>query len=324
MNSSATSASVALGLVGEVEGLAVGEHAVAHLEDLRVGVARRRPPRRPRRTCRPTRPPRAGARAASAPPAAGCARASPARTPRAAAAARMRCSRSRSIAEKRPERKSITPSMRARYSSLRDVADARRLAALDVVVQARAAAAPARLGAGAGAEHEHLRQHLQRRAHALGVRVGPEVRAAGAVALAREVHARELLVERDRDERVGLVVAQADVEARPVLLDEALLGQQRLGLAGDHDALDAARRSATISACPGLLRADLRLGEVRGDALAHRLAPCRRRSRARARRGTGTRRAGRAARGAARRGSLARAASPCRWLLSRTSRIQRA
>ena len=30
---------LALGLVGEVERLAVGEHAVAHLEDLRVGVA---------------------------------------------------------------------------------------------------------------------------------------------------------------------------------------------------------------------------------------------------------------------------------------------
>ena len=81
------------------------------------------------------------------------------------------------------------------------------------------------------------------RAHALGVRVGPEVGAAGPVALAREVHAREVLVERDRDERIGLVVAQADVEARPVLLDEALLGQQRLGLAGDHHALDALDRS---------------------------------------------------------------------------------
>ena len=47
-----------------------------------------------------------------------------------------------------------------------------------------------------------------------------------------------VLVEGDRDEGVGLVVAQADVEARPVLLDEALLGQQRLGLGGDDDALD--------------------------------------------------------------------------------------
>ena len=44
---------------------------------------------------------------------------------------------------------------------LRDVADARRLAALDVVVQARAAAAPPRLGAGARAEHEHLREHAR-------------------------------------------------------------------------------------------------------------------------------------------------------------------
>ena len=72
---------VALGLVGEVERLAVGEHAVAHLEDLRVGVASRRARPRPRRACRPPRWPRAGAPAASAPRAGGCARAPPARTP---------------------------------------------------------------------------------------------------------------------------------------------------------------------------------------------------------------------------------------------------
>ena len=46
---------LALGLVGEIEGLAVGEHAVADLEDLRVGLARRRARPRPRRACRPTR-----------------------------------------------------------------------------------------------------------------------------------------------------------------------------------------------------------------------------------------------------------------------------
>ena len=72
------------------------------------------------------------------------------------------------------------------------------------------------------------------------------------MALAREVNAWVVLVERDRDERVGLVVAQADVEARPVLLDEALLGEQRLGLGGDDHAFDALH-AATISACPGLL-----------------------------------------------------------------------
>ena len=72
---------VVLALVVEVEGLAVGEHAVADLEDLRVGVRRRRPPRRRRRRCPRGRRRRAGARAARAPTAAGCARSSPARSP---------------------------------------------------------------------------------------------------------------------------------------------------------------------------------------------------------------------------------------------------
>ncbi len=105
---------VALGLVGEVERLAVGEHAVAHLEDLSVGVAAVAPPPRPRRTCPPTRSSRADAPAASAPPAAGCARASPARTPPPPPPRSIRASRSRSIAAKRPLRKSITRSMLSR------------------------------------------------------------------------------------------------------------------------------------------------------------------------------------------------------------------
>ena len=50
------------------------------------------------------------------------------------------------------------------------------------------------------------------------------------MALAREVDAREVLVERDPDVRIGLVVAQPDVEGRAVLLDEVLLGEQGLGL----------------------------------------------------------------------------------------------
>jgi hypothetical protein len=120
----------------------------------------------------------------------------------------------------------------------RGVADARRPAALDVVVQARRAAAPAGLGALAGAELEHLAEQVQRAAHALGVGVRAEVQPVAAVALAREVHARKLLVHRDRDERIGLVVAQADVEARLVLLDEVLLDQQRLGLRRDEQVLD--------------------------------------------------------------------------------------
>ena len=153
------------------------------------------------------------------------------------------------------------------------VPHAGRLAALDVVVQARAAAAPPRLGAGAGAEHEHLREHLQRAAHAFGVRIRAEVRPARTVALAGEVDPRVVLVERDRDERIGLVVAQADVEARPVLLDEALLGEQRLRLAAHDHALDPlhARHHLLVAGRTRSPPTPLRLGEVRRDPLADRL-----------------------------------------------------
>ena len=182
--------------------------------------------------------------------------------------------------------------MPSRYSSLRHVADAGRPAALDVVVEARRAGAAARLGALAGAEQEDLAEQVERAADALGARVRAEVDAVAPVALAREVDARELLVQADRDVRVGLVVAQPDVEARPVLLDEVLLGEQRLGL--------GVRRPATRCGRSDVLRLLRELRSARRRACGS-TSPCRRRSRARARRGTGRRRAGRAAPGAARR-----------------------
>jgi hypothetical protein len=58
------------------------------------------------------------------------------------------------------------------------------------------------------------------------------------VALTCEVNARELLVERDADVRIRLVVAQPDVERWPVLLDEVLLREQRLGLRSRLDEVD--------------------------------------------------------------------------------------
>ena len=160
---------------------------------------------------------------------------------------------------------------------LGDVADAGRPAALDVVVEAGRARAPPRLRPLAGAEQEDLAEQVERAAHALGGRVGAEVGALAAVALAREVDAREVLVERDRDVRIRLVVAQPDVEARLVLADEVLLRQQRLGLGLDHEVLDVvdeldqrarAPRSARRRACGST-------------------SPSPRRSRGRARRGTG-------------------------------------
>ena len=124
---------------------------------------------------------------------------------------------------------------------LRDVADAGRLAALDEVVEAGAAPGAARLGPVAGAVLEDLAEQVERLAHPLGVAERAEVGAPAAVALAREVDARVVLVEADPDVGVGLVVAQPDVEQRPVALDELLLGEQRLGLGLGGDEVDLGR-----------------------------------------------------------------------------------
>ena len=111
-----------------------------------------------------------------------------------------------------------------------------------------------------------LPEHLERRADPLGVAVRAEVRPVAAVALAGEVDPREVLVERDRDVRVRLVVAQPDVEPRLVLLDEVLLGEQRLGLGVDDQRLDLVDHVDQIPA-----PACARVREMRRDPLADRV-----------------------------------------------------
>jgi len=121
---------------------------------------------------------------------------------------------------------------------LRHVADAGCPAALDVVVETGAARAPARLRPLAGTELEQLAEQVERLTHPLGAGEGAEVGPPGAVLFAGEVNARVVLVEADADVGVGLVVPQPDVEAGSVALDEALLGEQRLGLVRGDEALD--------------------------------------------------------------------------------------
>src|SRR3954451_7620650 len=256
---------LALDGVLEVEGLAVGEHAVADLEDLRVGVG---PVDRDGHDV--DRPDRLVGHALALEEGAHGAQAV-ALERRLLVVARDR-GRLHLVLEVAldlavaPGEEGHDAVDRLVVLLGRHVADAGRPAALDVVVQARGARAPPRLDALAGAEEEDLAQKVQRAAYALGVRVGAEVDAVAAVALAREVNPRELLVHRDGDERIGLVVAQADVEARAVLLDEVLLGQQRLGLGGDEDELDRVDR---VDHLVGAARD--RIGEVAGDAFAQRL-----------------------------------------------------
>ena len=150
-----------------------------------------------------------------------------------------------------------------------DVAHTWGLAPLDVVVEARGAAAAAGLGALARSEQEHLAEHLERRADPLGVAVGTEVRPVTAVALAREIHAGKVLVERDRDVRVRLVVPQADVEPGLVLLDEVLLGQQRFALGVHDQRLDLVDHVHQIPAATDI-RTPPTPGKVRRDPLADR------------------------------------------------------
>ena len=137
-----------------------------------------------------------------------------------------------------PERNSITPSITSPVVLLRDVADARREAALDVVVEARDAAVAPGLRPLARPVPEDAVEHVERLAHLLRVRVRAEVDDAAAVPLAREHHARVVVLDRDGDVRERLVVAQPDVERRPVALDEVLLEVQRLDLGAGDDHLD--------------------------------------------------------------------------------------
>src|SRR4029077_5824351 len=98
----------------------------------------------------------------------------------------------------------------------RDVADARGEAAVDVVVEARDPAVAAGLRPLTRPIAEDAVEHVERLAHLLRVRVRAEVPDAGPVPLAGKHDARVLVLDRDRDVRERLVVAQADVERRPV------------------------------------------------------------------------------------------------------------
>ena len=122
--------------------------------------------------------------------------------------------------------------------------DDRREAVLEVIL--------ARLERPAGAQAELVAHQVQRRAQRSGVRERTEIPRAVVLAQPRELEARDRVGHVDLDEQEALVVAQRDVVARPVFLDEAAFEQQRLGFALDGvrlkipDALDQRRGSS----CP--------------------------------------------------------------------------
>ncbi len=121
---------------------------------------------------------------------------------------------------------------------LRHVADAGREAAFDVVVEARDARVPPRLRPLARPVGEDAVQDVERLPHLLRRRVRAEVDDPAPVPLPREHDSRVLVLHGHRDVGVALVVTEADVERRPVALDQVLLEVERLHLGRGDDHLD--------------------------------------------------------------------------------------
>ena len=160
---------------------------------------------------------------------------------------------------------------------------ARSQAAVNVILQAR-------LGMEAGEVHlarrhqEVSMDEVHQAMRQVGGKVGAEVGGAILAQAPRHVNARVFFV-RELDVGVGFVVAQQDIKARLVLLDEVVFERQRLFFVVDQDVVDVAGF--------GDQGAGFDVGQLvfeesscgRGGA---GFWPCRRRSRARRRLCTGT------------------------------------
>ena len=118
---------------------------------------------------------------------------------------------------------------------------ARPAAPTDVEVEARSLRARTLVeeGVGARAHREDAGQRVERVADRPRVPVRPEVADLLPLRAAEHLGARPLLPHGEREVRVALVVAVADVEPRPVALDQVVLEHQGVDLAARDDPLDA-------------------------------------------------------------------------------------
>ena len=112
---------------------------------------------------------------------------------------------------------------------LRDAADARRRAALDLVKQAGPVA---RLeeAVRAAPQQEQLLQRVERVVDAAGAGEGAVIIALRAARAAMLLNAREIMIGAQQDEGEAFVVAQQHVVGRAVALDQLRFEQQRLRL----------------------------------------------------------------------------------------------
>ena len=108
----------------------------------------------------------------------------------------------------------------------------------------------------AGADVKFLADERERFAQRTRMREWPEVARAVVLLHARELEARERIVQVHLHEQELFVIAKADVVARPVFLDQLALEQQRLRLALDRvrlevpDAVEQRERLAIVMMPP--------------------------------------------------------------------------
>ncbi|CAM5696230.1 hypothetical protein SBADM41S_10954 [Streptomyces badius] len=121
-----------------------------------------------------------------------------------------------------------------------DPADTGGGALADVAQQAGAAGARGVLedAGGAGTDGEDAEHQVDRLADRPGVAVRAEIAHALLLGAAHDLDAGELLVERDREVGIALVVPVLDVEPGVELLDPGILQLERLDLGGDDRPLD--------------------------------------------------------------------------------------
>ena len=80
--------------------------------------------------------------------------------------------------------------------------------------------------------------------------------------------ARKRLLYRDLDVGVRLVIAQGDVEARPVFLDQVRFENERVRLAGHDDGVEVGNEADEV---PSLYALELIIGEVAAHPRAQAL-----------------------------------------------------
>ena len=125
-----------------------------------------------------------------------------------------------------------------------NLAHARRRALIDIAEQARAAAIlrPVKHAVRAGTHREHAQQRIQGFTNRPRLRIGPKIAHALTALTASHHRARVHVIDRNRQVRVRLIVAERNVEARRKLLNPGVLELQRLHLARHHGPLHTRRR----------------------------------------------------------------------------------